>query len=158
MVGAVAFGGGFDRGNSAVARPDGAAAKPSPVSGIRTYHDIGLDAGDGLVLATDPPQSMPGVENGTFGYTADGGAFVSDVTRGALVLLSPETPGTRDSCRGESDLVVSVPRAQLTTGSRLCVVDVDGTTTLVTFRQLSDPGGPVAHATLDLIVWPARQL
>lgn len=162
VVGAVAFGGGFDRGHSAAARPDGGAPRTSvpaqQAPGGREYRGVGLAAGNGLALETDPPQTRPGAENGTFGYTPDGEAFVSDAARGALALLGPEAPGTLDGCRGEDNVVVSVPRTQLTAGSRLCVMGADGTTALVTFRQLSDPGGPAAHATLDLTVWPARQL
>jgi hypothetical protein len=170
VVGAIAFGGGFGRGDSVAARPDaGAAASPSPspsasaspspgAGAAREYRGVGLDAGSGLVLETDPPQIRPGAENGTFGYSPDGESFVSDGARGALVLLAAEAPGTLDGCRDQADRVPAVSRQQLTPGARFCVMGADGTTALVTFRQFSGIAGPTAHATLDLTVWPARQL
>lgn len=168
VVGAVAFSGGFGRGDSVDARPDtGAAASPSPTASPspsptagagREYRGVGLDAGSGLVLQTDPPQTRPGAENGTFGYSPDGESFVADGARGALVLLTAEAPGTLDGCRDQVDLVPAVSRQQLTPGARFCVLGADGTTALVTFRQISGPAGPTAHATLDLTVWPERQL
>ncbi|WP_327288164.1 serine/threonine-protein kinase [Streptomyces sp. NBC_01198] len=157
VVGALALGGLFGWGHGGAGQPRTDAAQAGP-PGQREYDGVGLDAGDGLVLETDPPQTRPGAENGTFGYSPDGESFVSAATRGALVLLGPRAPGTLDGCRAAGDLVGSVPRTHLTAGSRLCVVGADGTTALVTFRQLSAPGGPSAHATLDLTVWPARQL
>lgn len=139
--------------------PQSPTPPPADPEGGRVYQDVALAAGNGLVLESDPPQTRPGPENGTFGYAPDGAAFVAAPTRGALSLLAPDEPGTREGCRAESgDLVATVPRSQLTTGSRLCVMGVDGTTALVTVQVLSAPGGPAAHATLDLTVWPAGQL
>lgn len=159
VVGAVAFSGGFARGHGvdAGATPHTTAPR-EPAVPAREYRGVGLAAGSGLVLETDPPQSTPGAENGTLGFTPDGESFVSGADRATLVVLGAAAPGTLDGCRAAQGVVVAVARTQLTAGSRLCVVAADGTTALVTFRQFPGAGGPAAYATLDLTVWPERQL
>lgn len=165
VVGAVAFGGGFDRGDSG-APSQTAPGRSAPqqtapqrtAPGEREYRGLGLAAGNALALETDPPQTRPGAQNGTFGYAQDGTSFVSAAAGGTLAVLGPDAPGTFADCRGADDLAVSVPWAKLTPGSRLCVIGADGTTALVTLRQLTAPGGPAAQATFDVTVWPARQL
>ncbi|WUH90060.1 hypothetical protein OG900_08005 [Streptomyces sp. NBC_00433] len=157
VVGAVAFGRGLGRGHAVDARPV-AGTPRATVAAAREYHGVGLAAGNGLVLGADPPQATPDAGSGTFGYAADGASFVSDAVGGGLAVLAADAPGTLDGCRGEAELVGSVAWTELAQGSRLCVVGADGTIAVVTLRQLTDPGGPAAHATLDLTVWPPRQL
>ncbi|NUS13007.1 MAG: hypothetical protein HOY69_16680, partial [Streptomyces sp.] len=133
---------------------------PPSADGRRDYLGVDLAPGDGLDLEAGPPRSLRGPENGTFGYSADGGAFVAAATRGSLALLTAQEPGTRERCAAEQApaLVAQIPRPQLAPSARLCVVGVDGLVAVVTVRQLPAAGGPAAHATLDVTVWPARRL
>jgi hypothetical protein len=158
VVGGVAVAGGVDRHRTDARPSAGAATVSSPAADVREYRQVQLAAGEGLVLETDPPQTLPGVENGTFGYAPDGDTFVSDPARGTLALLDPDAPGTLARCQADGNRVPSVGRARLTAGSRLCVMSADGTTTLVTFSQLPAAGGPLARVTVALTVWPAQQL
>ncbi|SHM60642.1 serine/threonine-protein kinase [Actinacidiphila paucisporea] len=151
IVGVVGFGHGLGRGR-------GHSVGVGDRDAGREYRGVGLAAGTGLVLGAEPPQSRAGAANGTFGYAEDGESFVSGAAGGGLAVLGADAPGTLGGCRGEAGLVGSVASTALAEGSRLCVVGSDGTTALVTLRQLTDPGGPAAHATLDLTVWPPRQL
>jgi hypothetical protein len=147
--------------------PGGAAPSPSPSPSPgqgggtqRDYPAVTLRAGQGLDLTADPPQLRPGPADGTFGYDGTGDALVAAPSRGALVLLSPQDPGTRERCAAaQGDALVNVvPRSGLGLESRLCVVGTDGTVALLTVRTLSASTGPEGYATFDLTVWPAQRL
>jgi hypothetical protein len=141
--------------------PGGAAPSPTPADGARRdYFAVTLRAGQGLDLSADPPQLLPGAADGTFGYDGTGDALVAAPSRGSLVLLSPQDPGTRERCAAaQGDALVNVvPRSGLVQESRMCVVGTDGTLALVTVRSLSPSSGTDGYATLDLSVWPAQRL
>ncbi|MFI0719372.1 protein kinase [Streptomyces sp. NPDC021224] len=154
--------------------PGGAAPSPSPSPSPgpgdgapapggdpqRDYLAVTLRAGQALDLTADPPRPLEGAATGTFGYDGTGDALVAAPSRGSLVVLSPQDPGTRERCsaaQGDALLHV-VPRTGLVQESRLCVVGTDGTVALVTVRSLSASAGPDGYATLDLSVWPAQRL
>ncbi|MGW5354103.1 serine/threonine-protein kinase [Streptomyces sp. NPDC004031] len=154
--------------------PGGAAPSPSPSPSPgpgdgapapggdlqRDYLAVTLRAGQALDLTADPPRPLEGAATGTFGYDGTGDALVAAPSRGSLVVLSPQDPGTRERCsaaQGDALLHV-VPRTGLVQESRLCVVGTDGTVALVTVRSLSVSAGPDGYATLDLSVWPAQRL
>lgn len=108
----------------------------------RVHQGFRLPAGYALSWQAGSPVVRPGTYSGDFGYTSQADAFATDTHRGTLALLAPQGPGTLGACQAGSGQTASVPRRPVTAGSRVCVRSVDGTTTLLTFRQLTDPGAP----------------
>jgi hypothetical protein len=167
-----ALAGGFDAGDSAGDRQaKGAsagattgAAPTGPGGGGGTtgsaeeppqgvYRGFRLPAGYALSWQAGSPVVRPGTYSGDFGYTPQADAFATDTHRGTLALIAPQGPGTLDECRADTAQTASIPRRLVTAGSRVCVRSADGTTALLTFRRLTEPGDPQAYATVDVTVW-----
>jgi hypothetical protein len=117
------------------------------------YPGFQLRPGYALSWQGGPPVVRQGTYSGDFGYTQQADAFTTDARRGTLALLGPQVPGTPAECRASAAHVASVPRRSVSGGTRVCVRSGDGTTALLTFRQLTDPGAPQQSATVDIAVW-----
>lgn len=128
-----------------------APGTPGPDDGT-AYLGVEVPAGYSLSLQQDPLEVRQGALAGSFGYTDQGDAFATDARQASLSLLAPAGPGTPAACAGGTR-VTSVPRRMVTSGTRMCVRTADGTTALVTFRQLTPPGAPDPYATMDVTVW-----
>ncbi|MBM9506992.1 protein kinase domain-containing protein [Actinacidiphila acididurans] len=129
----------------------GATGTPGADAGT-AYLGVEVPAGYSLLLQQDPLEVRQGALAGSFGYTDQGDAFATDARQASLSLLAPAGPGTPAACAGGTR-VTSVPRRMVTSGTRMCVRTADGTTALVTFRQLTPPGAPNPYATMDVTVW-----
>ena len=131
----------------------GATGAPEPEEGS-SYQGVRLPAGYGVTFRADPPIVRAGTFNGDFGFTARADAFTVQPHRGTLALLTPQDPTTLGACRTTvAAQVTSVARTLVSVGDRLCVHSMDGTTTMVTVRQLTALGAPEPSAVLDLMVW-----
>lgn len=167
VLGAVAAGGVFDRDGGGAAdagaappratasSPEGGGA-PSPEQGVPdgVVRDRVVVPAGSAVAFTDSVAVVAGMGNGLLGYSPDGESFRSDPQRGRLALLSPGEAATREGCLHDADLVEAVDRSEVTAGSRMCVVGMDGTVAAVTFRGLSSPGDPSPQVVLDVTLWP----
>jgi hypothetical protein len=164
VLGAVAAGGVFDRDDAGAAAapratassPEGGGAAPSPEQGVpdgAVRDRVEVPAGS-AVLLTDSVEVVPGDGNGMLGYSPDGESFRSDPRRGRLALLAPGEAATREGCLHDANLVEAVDRSEVTAGSQMCVVGMDGTVAAVTFRGLSSPGDPSPQVVLDVTLWP----
>jgi hypothetical protein len=166
----VALAGGFTEsgGTQSEARPPSSAPArqgvPSPPGGDATgapepeagsvYQGVRLPAGYGVSFGADPPIVQAGTSNGDFGFTPGADAFTVRPKHGTLALLTGQDPVTVGVCRTtKAAQVTSVARSLLSPGDRLCVRSTDGTTAVVTVRQLTAPGAPTPSAVLDLMVW-----
>jgi hypothetical protein len=114
---------------------------------------VSVPAGSSVALG-DTVTVVGGPRSGLLGYSPDGESFLSDPRRGRLALLAPDDAATREGCLHDANLVESVDRSKVVAGSHMCVVGLDGTVAVVTFRGLSDPGDPAAQVTLDVTLWP----
>ena len=131
----------------------GATGVPEPEAGT-SYQGVRLPAGYGVEFRAGPPIVRAGTSNGDFGFTRQADAFAVPPDRGTLALLTPQDPATLGACRTtDAAQVTSVARTLVSEGDRLCVRSSDGTTTMVTVRQLTAPGAPQPSAMLDLTVW-----
>jgi hypothetical protein len=131
----------------------GGATGPAEPSLPGVYPGFQLRPGYALSWQGGPPVVRQGTYSGDFGYTQQADAFTTDARRGTLALLGPQVPGTPAECRASAAHVASVPRRSVSGGTRVCVRSGDGTTALLTFRQLTDPGAPQQSATVDIAVW-----
>ena len=130
-----------------------AAGAPEPRAGT-AFQGVRLPAGYGVSFHADPPIVQAGPLAGDFGFTDGADAFTVPPRRGTLALLADRDPSTLGACLTTSAAqVMSVARPLVGPGARLCVRSADGTTTLVTVRQLTPPGDPKPSAVLDLTVW-----
>ena len=155
-------------------RPGGGAARPPPCrrsrrppgqgggrgGGARTPRRARRSRGCGCPRDTASPStptrrsSKPAPLAGTSGSPTAADAFTVPPRRGTLALLADRDPSTLGACLTTSAAqVTSVARPLVGPGARLCVRSADGTTTLVTVRQLTPPGDPKPSAVLDLTVW-----
>jgi serine/threonine protein kinase len=132
--------------------PPGPDPTPEPRQSAR-YLGVEVPAGQSVSLEREPLEVRPGTLGGDFGYTDRADAFATDPDHGSLALLSPGRPGTPAGCGAGAARLSSVPRRLVTGGSRLCVRSVDGSTAVVTFRQLTPPGTPDPYVTIDVVVW-----
>ncbi|WNI18565.1 protein kinase domain-containing protein [Actinacidiphila sp. ITFR-21] len=135
----------------------GGAAGPVAPPPRTDYQGFRLPAGDALSWRGGPPVVRPGPYSGDFGYTGRADAFATDAHRGTLALLAPRKPGTREECRAGTAGAAVIPRRLVTTGARVCVRSADGTTALLTIRQLTLPGAPLPSATVDVTIWRADE-
>ena len=130
-----------------------AAGAPEPRAGT-AFQGVRLPAGYGVSFHADPPIVQAGPLAGDFGFTDAADAFTVQPRRGTLALLESRDPSTLGACLTTAAAqVTSVARPLVGPGARLCVRSADGTTTMVTVRQLTPPGDPKPSAVLDLMVW-----
>jgi Protein kinase domain len=161
----IALAGGFDGQSGSQARsgpvPSVAAAppggdatgQPEPQAGT-VYAGIRLPAGHAVAFRTGPPAVQPGTYNGDFGLTPQADAFTVQASAGTFALLGPQDPASLATCLGtDATEVTTLPLKSLSGGDRLCVRSADGTTAMVTVRQLPAHGAPDPAATFDLTVW-----
>jgi hypothetical protein len=136
----------------------GSAEAPSPPPTLppttpEVYQGFRLPAGYALSWQASPPVARPGTYSGDFGYTPQADAFATDTNQGTLALIAPQGSGTLEECRAGGLQTASIPRRLVIAGSRVCVRSADGTTALLTFRQLTAPGAPQPYAVVDVTVW-----
>jgi hypothetical protein len=107
-----------------------------------------------VAFRTGPPAVRPGTYSGDFGLTAQADAFTVEASAGTFALLGPQDPASLATCLGtDATQVTTLPLKSLSGGDRLCIRSADGTTAMVTVRQLPAPGAPDPAATIDLTVW-----
>jgi hypothetical protein len=156
----LALTGGFDGDGGG--KGDGVAAATGtrttgPSSGATgsagVYQGLRVPAGYALSWEGAAPVVNPGTYSGDFGFTPQADAFTVDTDQGTLALIAPQSPGTLDECRSDLMQTASVPRRLVTAGSRICVRSADGSTALLTIRQLTAPGAPQPYAVVDLTLW-----